>query len=315
MWIQRLSIEGVGTRGLERSWLVGPSLDRVSTIDAGPDAVAVADALALAFASFDAALLRQISARIGLGLAEVHEDRGLPEQISWSHPQAVRALFPGRSARVDVALALDPALFRVLIETAVREPRLVDALSAAAPLEMAVGWHLADDGAVAAVGVLRLAMGGVAIPVAGAERPAWVAGLLTSIGRRFHRVDGAGAPDPTRLFTALHGPLASRRAGCRRALAAVGEPPFSFAEVELVRAPDGELGCWMGEPSRPLRAWGRGAAQALELTEAVWLEQPDVLVLPMPQGDGAQAVTDWLAARTQGDSAPLEQVLFVAEAS
>lgn len=303
----------------------GADLQRVVELPPGPPGIAIADALDLFAGSLDAVALRLALERLGLARGgEILEEGGLPVQADITDPGAVAAWVDverTRNVTVQVELEPDPPLFGRLRELALRDPRLVTALGQSPTIRVKAGWLLSRDRSVAAIGLSELAVGEVAFPATGAERPAWLLQILQDVGGRFRRVDWreGEAALSARLRDAALSADPDRRRAYRAAVEALAGEPFGLGALELVQdapaeaappgTPAGVHACF-GSSLRRTRQFGPAAVEALRLVEAVHLAGPDVLVVEAPgslQRDPA-AVRAWLAAATESS---LEQVFLV----
>jgi hypothetical protein len=295
-------------------------LDRAVSLPVGRAGAALADGLELLAASLVPDRLPAVL--VGLGLAdrsadvELEVEAGLPVGVSWTRPAEADALLVSGERRlaVEAMFELDPPFFGRLREHAARDPRLVAALGEAPRLTVKVGFMFHPRSSGAHVGLLGLVVGDTAFPVSGSERPSWAGAVLGDVGRRVQRVrHGASASAVAgALAAAAHGPDPEVRRRARAAFVAVCRSPFGFEAVDVVRDAD-HVVATTGPDLFRLDRLGVGAAHALALARAVHVEQPDILVVDAPgAGFGRPArVARWLAGRTRGRDATLEQVLFV----
>lgn len=281
--------------------------------------VAVADALDLLVASLDAERTPRVLRRLGLAhradALDLLEVDHLPEQLALYDPAASSAfvdLDTTRQATVRVTIAPDPPFYGRLRELAVREPRLVTALGEDPDITLKAGWIWSHDLSMVAVGLSEVAVGGVAFPGTGAERPPWLAPLLREIAGRLWRVDPCEplAEVTERLYAASVSHDADRRHRYERAATALAGPPFALGRLAWVRGASG-VEPRFGDALLTARQCGHAAAGALRLVEAVHLRAPDVLIAELP--GGAEARAAWLVAATRGDDATLEQVIVIGE--
>ncbi len=268
MWLTSLEATGL------RDPLPSQDLSRMAALPAPPGGTLVADALGLWVAGLHAGSTARELTRLGFaGDASTYDRQdGMPGTVEGLAPDATRALLAAgeRQVVVEVGLRLDPPLYGRLRQRAIREPWLVDALSAGADLGVKVGWMVTTDHTVASPSVLRLTLGDTPLRPPGGEEPAWLGAVLAEIAGRVCRL---GAGDPLSRLEAAS------------------------------RAPDALV---------PARLLGPAASEAIALVTAVHVDAPDVLVVESPSAPaGVEAAVGWLEARTQGDDAPLEQVLWV----
>lgn len=313
MLVTGLHIEGLrGGDGLELDELGG-----LRMLPRGPAGIAALDALDLVAATCDPDRTAGTLARLGVvgsaDDAEVLVEDKLPVQARCEGADAAAMVDPaaGRAVRVRVDLELDPPLFGRLREQALRDPRLVSALGDAS-LSLRIGWIWTRDLTTVSIGLLGVAVGDVAFPATGADRPAWLPELLREVAARIRRVEPTSASDVAgRLHDAALStdPEARRRQG--RVADALAEAPFALGTLNLTRIRGRIVPCFGPDLLRP-RQLGPAATEALRLCTAVYLDEPDVLLV---EGGGQcqadpDAVVTWLRDRTHGDKAVLEQVLI-----
>ena len=312
MRLTTLHVEGLRSAdGLE---LHRPGSVRV--LPDGPAGIGIVDALQLLVAACDPA--RTARTLVALGVApdvdavELLEEGGLPVQVTVTDGDAGSLIDDGRSrtARIRATFELDPPLFGTLRQQAVRDPRLVSALSEAT-LSLTVGWMWTTDLGTASVGLLAVAVGGSSFPTTGSERPAWLGPLLREVAGRIRSVpdlDEVGLA--ARLQNALLSSNPETRSRAQRTCDALATAPFHLGRVELVRLGTGVRPCF-GPRLLRARTFGHAATSALNLAITVLLDQPDLL---MTVGAGAHlpedAVLDWLREAADGEQAVLEQVLL-----
>lgn len=300
-------LRGVVSEGLDPS---GPVVVRdAERAQALPDDAAagrVADAIELWAAALCPSRLLGV-ARSVLGSEATLVGGSDEPALDGLYPDEVRAVMPsGTTVTVEVEVSLDPALYGRLREHAHRDPRLVAALSGAGTLSVKVGWLFARDLRHAAPSVLGVRAGDVAFETTGKERPVWLPGLLSELGRRVWRSDPFEPVDAlaARLHEASLSPDPERRDGFLRSLRDAAAAPFSLPAPGLVRSRAGVALCFGPELSR-LRSVGRGAWDALRWLEGAWIERPDVLVLAEPLPAEVRA---FFEALVEADDAPIEQV-------
>ncbi|MEQ1501873.1 MAG: hypothetical protein ABMB14_06565 [Myxococcota bacterium] len=305
MYLTQLELEGL--RGAEHAVVASPG--RSVEVPAGLPGCAIADAIDLLAAGLDRSRLAAVAARLGwsrpstavVGVGDEAELQDL-------HPPGVGSVIADgvRAITVDATLALDPPLFGRLREHAIRDPRMVTALGQDPQVRVKVGWLFNRDRTSVHPSVLVVRIGQVGFETHGKERPQWVPELLAELGTRFRRVDPHEPLEAlaARLLSAQLSPDPARRAGVARAFAAVAEAPFSLPAPGLVQAGD-RLEVVFGADLVRARQLGRRAIDALRIAEAAFVVRPDVLVVDEPMGPEVRA---WLAACTEGDLAPVEQV-------
>lgn len=317
MYVTAIRTQGLrGADGYEQH-----GLDRVVELGPGPNGIAVADALTIAAATFDATRLRR--AAVTLGLADkpddvqVLEEDNTPVQATFPRPAGVASLLPiggGRHITVTIELSLDPPLFGRLRGHAVRDPRLVTALGEGAMVTIKTGWLFTNDLATVATSLVGIAVGDTAFPVTGTDRPTWLPELLREVGGRFGRVAWSESAETIggRMLDAALSPDPDRRSRYRSAARALAGAPFHLGALELVRFGDRVEPCF-GPGLLRARQFGPAATEALRVADAVFLQAPDVLVVEASGGAQTDPVAfrAWLADHVRGDDATLEQVILV----
>ena len=284
----------------------------------GPVGFAMADALELVSSWMDGDRLLNTAVRLGWVERSEGEvwrgEDGSVDQLSWPDPGGIAGFVDvSRTRQLTIAahLQLDPPLFGRLRDLALREPRLVSALSGSPTIGVKLGLLLTRSLQAGAPSLLRFSVGGVGFPVQGAERPTWAAPLIADVFKRIHRVD----PQRTEqsIAEALHAAslsadpaVRSRFESVRRVLESA---PFGLGRLELVRVGK-HIELRFGDTLRPLRSFGRAGLECLQLVEAVELATPDVLVVEAPGRllGNSEGICEWLRERTTGDDAVLEQV-------
>lgn len=317
-------VTGIDVQGLRAlPAFAAADWERQVDLRPGPEGVALADALDLLVGSLDGSRTPAVLQRLGLAhpadaLDLLEVDR-LPEQFEVRDPAAVSAwvdLEVGRQATVRVTLASDPPFYGRLRDLAVREPRLVTALGEDPDVTIKAGWMWSHDLSAVAVGLSEVAVGGVAFPGTGPERPPWLAALLRDIGARLWRVDPREpiAEVSRRLYDASVSHDTDRRRRYERAAVALAGPPFGLGRLAWVRGASG-VEARFGDALLTARQCGVAAEAALRLVEAVHLRAPDVLVVDLSGASSAPALAEWLGAATHGDGATLEQVIRIGGAA
>jgi hypothetical protein len=317
MYLTSLHIQGL--RGAEDFSATG--LEQVASLPKGPFGVAAADGLDLLAGALNGKRLPGLLADLGLirepADASILEEDGFPRQVTFREPHGVAALLPvdgSRQVTASAVFQLDPPLFGRLRQHAVRDPRLVSALSEAPRATLKVGWLFTNDLVTASVAPLGIAVGETPFPLTGSDRPPWLSGFLRDVGLRFGRVSWKDDPATVarRLLAAALSPDPERRAKFRRVAEVLEKPPFLLGHLELVQVGDQVEACF-GPSLHRARQFGPAAAEALRLVEAVVLEGPDVLVVEAPgvAQVSPEQVRGWLAEHASGERATLEQVLLV----
>lgn len=290
MWLSSLEVRGL-TREVQCSW------ERTGALDpAGP----AADGLALLVAVLRPERVADVARALGWGECTV-EDR----QVTIGDPSAVRrALEPGPRPQVSVEVVIepDPPLFGRLRDAVLRDPQLAGGLGQG-DLTVRIGWLFTPDLAFASLDILGVALGSVAVPMS--DPPTWVQRVLEDIGARIGFVDWRVPIErvATELATGMLAPEPARRDAARRALRAAAAPPLSLP-LEVLGTP--APGLAVGDGLDPLHWWGPEGEATARLVHAVFVAQPDVLVVRSAlRGE----VREWLDAQLEGDEATLEQVL------
>ena len=298
MYIEHIEVAGFG--GLRR-W--ESTLERASRLDGPPRArVAVADALLLAFASWDHAAFAALLSRWGCRGAII-EGAALPEAAHWDAAPGLAAVVDRASEGllvVGLTIAVDPPQFGKLRALAARDARLVDALAEGARVTVRVGARFSPNFDAVAIDPLSFLIGDVGFPIAGADRPGWMTAFLRGLTGRLHR----GALPPEVWATHAMSWRAEDQRAVRRAIAALRAPPAGMGD--LVVLADGPA-LLEDEAVVSMRHLGTGAQQAAGLVGAVHLSGAEILVVE----DAPPAWLDWLAAQTEAEASPLEQVILL----
>ncbi len=320
MWLTSLAVQGLSA--LPDASMA--HLERVVVRDDSPTELgAWVTALDLLFASLDVRRLRSLL--LDLGFAEAPSElevsgEPLPEQASWPHPDAARALLhpdADRTIRLRATFALDPPQFRTLREEAARRPDLVAGLSGGSTLELQIGWRFASAFRAVQIGLVGAAVGGERIPVGSADRPAWLVPFLADMAHRFRRVGVPGSHRPTRAarlwLAAATSPDPARTAAHRRLAAALAAPPFGLDDPRPVRWNDGRPEVVVGPQGRPVAWEGPVAVAAVHLAVGVYLLDAEILWVTSPGvlARDPAAVRGWLAAEAESAGSRLEQVFLV----
>jgi len=296
MYVTELRVEGL--RHADRAW---EELSRVVRLPAGPPGVAVADALTLFAAGLAPPRASLAALSWGRDLEWIGDES---VEVHGLGPGAVAAaMSPDASAvKIEALLELDPPLYGRLRQAAVRDPRVAAGLGEDAVVAIKVGWLLNADRTVMTPSLLGLRLGGLPFETGGAERPAWLPGLVVDIASRFAR---SGPGDA--WAGALHGAsLHPTDPGARRALAALSAPPYELPGARFARFVSG-LEVVFGDAPLRLHQLGRFAEDALRLVTATHVQRPDVLVAV----DASEVDVDWLGTLPDADDAPVEQVFVV----
>lgn len=275
-------------------------LGRVVTVAGpGPSATALGDALELAFAAFHPAACLGLLRRWGaIGPGEEPEITGapLPEQATWAHPLVGRWLVDSLEARhltVTLEIALDPVQYGALRALAIREPRLVTALTRDARASVSVGALFTNTFDAVALAIQGFSVGGEPFPSSPGQRPPWLTQLLRELGHRF-AIFRPGAE--TLAEDALDAATSAERFGAYKRWQEALRP--RLGEVRAARGPGGQA--TLLSDDLPLRRHGAAGLRHAALGAAVYLSGADLL--------WAEAEEAWLDATVEGDASPLEQV-------
>jgi len=315
MWIE--SVRTTGLRSAPEDGLTG--LARRVEVSGGAPGVAVADALSMLAGTLDNGAFEE-ALRV-LELTTEDTDLvvdGLPDEASGLDASGVRPLLrdrpgdaqsaDGRRITIDVTISLDPGLYGMLREAALRDPRVATGLMDAATIALRVGWLFNPELEAVTVAPIAMAVADQAFPVVGGEKPAWMDPVLGAVGRRLGRMDPRRPVSlvAERLLDASLSAEPESRVAFGRASASLAAAPWSLGPVELTLARGSAKACF-GAALLRARQLGPRADLALRLVEAVYLDAPDVLVV---SGITDPEVVAWLVAHTQGDDATLEQVIL-----
>lgn len=274
------------------------------------DVERVAEAVELAAAALDRSRLPGAAARLGWAGPDtvVGGDPADPDLLGLRGPAVTRvAAADARSLTIELSLALDPGLFGLLREAALREPRIGPALADEEPLAVKVGWRFARDHTTASPQVLAVRLGDVGFDLSGKDRPPFLGELLPSIGRRLRVTDPFAAPGDVaaRLRRAALSVEPAERAGLDALREVVCSPPFAWPRPEVVEV-GGVAELWFGPGLASARRVGRRAVDAVHTLASAWLDRPDVLVVAGRASD--EELAFW-AERLAAEGAPVEQVL------
>lgn len=275
----------------------------VSVAGPGPEVTALGDAIELGLAALSWSALERLCRRWGLIGPEAVLERdndGLPDAVDVTDPDAARALLAEgaqRAVKVELELALDPPLFGQLRELAVREPRVVTALSARPTVTLSVGVLFTSTFDALAITLHGVSVGEQPFQVHGPERPSWLDRFLRNLRGRFHRFD-LNDDLPGALLTAAtswgqHADYRSWQTALGpagpvlRAARGVDDRPVLLAD------------------DLPIRRLGRAGEMRALLAAAIHLSRADVV-----WAEPGQAMA-LLTQAVEGDSSPLEQVFCI----
>lgn len=292
------------------------SPDTLEILPSGPTGIALLDGLTLVAGACQAERTNQALVCVGLAPSadaiERLDEAGLPVHavVKGGDPQAIIDPAGGRLLRLRATFELDPPLFGSLRQHAVRDPRLVSALSDAS-LTLGVGLLWTTDLTTVSIDLLGLTIGGQPFSASGPERPPWLPELLHAIAGRIRR---AATLDEHALATRLHEASLSSDPDVRqrfdRIRRTMALPPFGFGTLELVRI-GGALRPCFGPHLLRVHQLGPGALSSLNLVSTVFLDEPDILLAATPAiAMPPAAIEAWLTEQTQGDDAVLEQILI-----
>lgn len=300
MYVER--VEATGCVGLP----AGPVLlERVDALRLPwTEQRALRDALRIPFLIADAALFHELLREWGCEeVALGGED--LNSWASWSGAAGISALFAADGdglVRVRVLLQLDPPQFASLRHAALRDVRLVDALAGGSTLELGVGlrFNAAFDGLH--VDLLSVAVGGVAFPAVGPDRPSWLLPLLSGLSGRLR----ASPLDPPDWGTAATSWSAGKQRGLAEALRELATGPAAMRGILPVLKEPGWLD---GDRVVPFRFWAPEAQAMAGWVGAARIARPDVLVAA--GAPTSRAWLKWWRAQVEAENAPLEQVILL----
>ena len=315
MYIRRLALEGL--RALPE--FEAASLQRVVPVAGTPAGrTALADGITIALSLFSSTETGRAAALLGLGEdCEVLGDEG-PEEIVIQNPDVARALFTdARAFKIRLDLQLDPPQFGELRAAALRDPRLVSALSARdTTFGLGVGWVFTKDYRVAATSVLGVRLGDVELPLFGDDRPPWLTPFLKGLAGRFHR-HRAGIVDVDSYAVAERSPDPALRLRARAVRETLSSRPFGLGELQVVSGDTTWLGLPAGSDLLPLRAHGPRVTHAVGLAQAVHQSGAEILIAeaPLDLAERPRSLARWLRAQSEADGSVLEQVFLLGEGS
>lgn len=290
--------------------------DALCDLPDGPVGIALVDALTLLPGICDKARTAPSLAAVGLvatpDQVDPFDEEPLPVEATLDGGDPGVLIDPenNRRLRIRATFELDPPLFGSLRQHAVRDPRLVPALSEAT-LTLSAGLLWTTDLSTVSIDLLGLIVGGQPFSVSGSERPTWLPELLGGIASRIHRVpelDEVSIAD--RLLAASLSTDRAERARFDRIRRALAAPPFSLGTLELVRNGSVVQPCF-GPDLLRARHFGPTALSALNLVSTIFLDEPDLLLVVAPDGPlPREALRRWLVDLTNGEGAVLEQILI-----
>ncbi len=301
MFVERL--EAHGFRHLPSTAL---AFSRFEAFDGAPLAMqALHDALMIPLALVDPEVLRELILNWRAQPIELNEEGGLASDANWSGGEGLGGLFAPDGdglVRVSATYRLDPVLFGKLRASALRDPRLVDAMSGDATLHLSCGLRFASDFRTVSLDALRFAVGDVAFPTTGPDAPGWLLPMLRALRGRL-----TGLP-----LSALdwHPRASSWRAETqnrlRETLRALAAPPARLGHLVPLETGLGRLD---GDALVPLHFVGAEAVRTAGWVGSALLRRPDILVAREAPCNAAWL--RWWRAQVEGDNSPLEQVILL----
>ncbi len=301
MFVERL--EAHGFRHLPPTALV---LGRFEAFNGDPLLMqALHDALMTPLALVDPDALRELILNWRGQPLDLAEEGGLVTEASWTGGDGLAGLFSPDGdglVRVSATYRLDPVLFGKLRASALRDPRLVDAMSSDATLQVSCGLRFASDFASVSLDALRFAVGDVPFPTRGPDAPSWLLAFLRALRGRV-----SGLP-----LSALdwHPRASSWRADTQNrldeTLRALAGPPARLGRLIPLETGLGQLD---GEALVPLHFVGVEAVRTAGWVGSALLRRPDILVAR--EAPHTAAWLRWWRAQAEGDNSPLEQVILL----
>ncbi len=302
MYVHSLSIHGLADLPAFRADDLGR---QVHIRGPSPEASAIGDGLALAFAALSERALRGLLRRWGLiqfdDEAEIAAE-GLPVQATWTDQRSARRIVAdstSRTVHARVVIALDPPLAAELRAHAVREPRLAVGLDGSPRVTIEVSAFFGASWDVLSISVQSVVIGGERFSTGSGERAPWTTALLKRIGERFTSHDETTGHAEVALRCLIsadeveHAPLQSWR---------LITPP-TLGEVRVAQLEPGR-GCFLSD-GRLIRRYGPRMVEALNQTVSASLMGADVLWVGAPELP--------LDNLTEDPKSPLEQVWAVVE--
>ena len=161
------------------------------TIFYGPDpkSTAVADALSLAFASFDGELLTKCLDGWGWGVTDVFEEGGRVVECHWKHSDlAEHWVHPDfrRRVRVDLSLSMSAEMIALIRSAASRNPGIVSAVLRSPILHLSVSGLFSNTHQQMSIGLNTLKIGECDVQ-SGSEAPNWLNKLWPILSHSFAR--------------------------------------------------------------------------------------------------------------------------------
>jgi hypothetical protein len=311
MHIRRIAFQGL--RALPEFEATG--FQRVVPVLGSPAGrTALADAITIALSPFSSADTAAAAATLGLGKNCDVTGGDFPEELLVSRPEMARALFgDDRTFKIKIDLVLDPPQYGEMRANALRDPRLVSALSASdTTLGVGVGWVFTQDWTMAATHVLGVRLGDVELPLVGDDRPAWLTKFFQGMSGRGHRQRPA-VVDVDGYAMAERSADPGRREAARRVRETLTGRPFGLGDLQVVESGTTWLGLQRGGELLPLRSYGPSVEHLVGLAQAVHLSGAEILVAEAPLGlsERPRALARWLRAQSEADGSALEQVFLV----
>ncbi|MBM4392555.1 MAG: hypothetical protein FJ090_15650 [Deltaproteobacteria bacterium] len=301
MFVERL--EAHGFRHLPSTAL---SFSRFEAIDGAPLAMqALHDALLIPLAPVDPDVLRDLIRNWRAQPIDLAEAGGLANDASWNGGEGLGGLFSPDGdglVRVSATYRLDPVLFGKLRASALRDPRLVDAMSGDATLSITCGLRFDRDFRAVGLDVLRFAVGEVTFPTSGPDAPSWLPSIWRALRGRTRGLP-LSALDWHPCASSWSAETQNR---LRETLGALAGPPARLGE--LVPLESG-LGLLDGDALVPLHFLGLDKLRAAGWVGAALLRRPDILVAR--DAPCSAPWQRWWRAQVEAENSPLEQVILL----
>ncbi|MBM4368761.1 MAG: hypothetical protein FJ102_21285 [Deltaproteobacteria bacterium] len=301
MFVERL--EAHGFRHLPSTAL---SFSRFEAIDGAPLAMqALHDAFLIPLAPADPEVLRELILNWRAQPVDLAESSGLVNDAHWTGGEGLAGLFSADGdglVRVSATYRLDPVLFGKLRASAIRDPRLVDAMSGDATLSISCGLRFAPDFRELGLDLLRFAVGDVTFPTTGPDAPSWLPSILRALRGR-----ARGLPlSALDWHPAASSWSADTQARLRETLGALAGPPARLGKLVPLESGLGQL---EGNTLVPLHFIGTDEVRTADWVGAALLRRPDILVARDPPCSAPWQ--RWWRAQVEAEHSPLEQVILL----
>lgn len=268
MHILSFNIEGLSDLP-NLSWDVA----KQGTFFYGPDpkSTAVADALSLAFASFNGECLTTCLDGWGWGVTDVFEEGGRVVECHWGYSDlAEQWVHPDfrRRVRVDLSLSMSAEMIALIRSSASRRPGIVSAVLMAPVLHLSISALFSNSHQQMSIGLNTLQIGDCVVQ-GGSESPNWLTKLWPILSCSFAR-----GPSHQNIPTwSAHCAFSTRHHDrYLRFVAALSE----FSPLRLVRV--GEQWTLLSD-EKPFSRWGYEGTLSLDQAAVLYLSGASIVWL------------------------------------